>query len=56
MRAPGLNLTGGAHWPVGDRGGERDGRLTGRARLSSLTLVQMAGELTGGDAGHERAS
>ena len=36
-RAPGLNLTGGAQLPVGERGGEREVRMTGGARLSSLT-------------------
>ena len=41
---------------MGERGGERDGRLTGGARLSSLTTIQMAGELTSGDAGHGGAS
>ena len=35
--APGLNLTGGAQLPVGERGGEREVRMTGGARLSSLT-------------------
>ena len=33
-------------------GGEGEERLTGRARLSSLTLRQRAGELTGDVFGH----
>ena len=36
-RAPRLNLTGGAHAPVREEG-EGEERLTGEARLSSLTL------------------
>ena len=36
-RARFLNLTGGAQLPVGERGGEREVRMTGGGRLSSLT-------------------
>ena len=50
-RAPGLNLTGGAQASARERG-DGEERLTGGARLSSLTLRQRAGELTGVDAGH----
>ena len=50
------NLTGGAQASASGERDEGEERLIGGARLSSLTLQQRAGELIGGDSGHDMAS
>ena len=54
-RAPDLNLTGGDQASARERGDGGE-RLTGGARLSSLTLRQRAGEPTGDVSGHGEVS
>ena len=51
-RTPGLNLTGGGQASAREGGGDGGERLTGGARLSSLTLRQRADELTHDISGH----